>query len=369
MRLHIGQISPALATDIGDLELRLEKYGELLSGIDLHKKEHGEWYFGFVNINLSDSQFQKLRNALAGVLFKKSRLKIDKAKEQPLPPVERHSKPELNRDQMKRLMSHKASLNGRRRESKRSDLANASFRVIINGRVHKPSLRKQKLWGIDRRPLQRLAFEYRDGCWVNGEGQIIEVVAQSEQDRNARLLENIQTGYLSDSDFEEFQSSKRTLLPQEEPDSDLEIIPKHALQEDKRENDEAFDSDEDESHQDQAEESKQKQVPVNQSEVLRDAFKPESTPFTLFYDAETLPDAEPAEPAEAPRPPQQRKLGLFWNYESPLLRSQSQALKFHGDFDPDAWHARFYEKRGDYNRYLKRRRRDFLKKQRKMHSR
>lgn len=368
MRLHIGQIAPALAADIGDLESRLERYGKILSNIDLRRKEHGDWYFGFIDVDLSDSQFQKLRNALGGVMFKRSRLKIDKARNQPLPPIERPAKPIWNLDQIKRLMSHKALMNGRLRASDRKSINTATYRVIIRGKVHKPAPRKQKLWGVERRPIQKLAFDFQDGRWVNAEGQTVEVVAHTEQERNAKLLEDIPAGYLSDSDFDEFQSSKQALAAEDESDSDLEVVPKLTVSQEGAINAEPIDPVADDEH-DYTPTDTHREF-TNQTEALRDAFQPESKPFTLFYDAESLPEAaEMTEPEPIIEQPQQQNLGLFWIHESPLLRLQSQSVKLNGEFDPEAWHVRFYENRGDYNRYLKRRRRDILKKQRKMRTR
>jgi len=81
-------------------------------------------------------------------------------------------------------------------------------------------------------------------------------------------------------------------------------------------------------------------------------------------DDEAMPDhVDVVEPSTALAPP---TLGLFFTHASPYLRSQTQASKLVATFDPKAWETEFFENRGEWNRELRKRRRDAVRSARRM---
>lgn len=78
-RIHIGNISPKLAEN-GALEARLAKFGPITKSILFHTKPVNDFYFAFVEIDLSEKQFEKLKLSLNGILFMGRKLLISLAK-------------------------------------------------------------------------------------------------------------------------------------------------------------------------------------------------------------------------------------------------------------------------------------------------
>lgn len=79
-RIHIGNISPKLAENGASLQSRLEKFGQVTKPLLFHTKPVNDFYFAFVNIDLSDKSFEKLKGALNGILFMGRKLLISLAK-------------------------------------------------------------------------------------------------------------------------------------------------------------------------------------------------------------------------------------------------------------------------------------------------
>lgn len=79
-RIHIGNISPKLAENGASLQARLEKFGQVTKPLLFHTKPVNDFYFAFVNIDLSDKSFEKLKSALNGILFMGRKLLISLAK-------------------------------------------------------------------------------------------------------------------------------------------------------------------------------------------------------------------------------------------------------------------------------------------------
>lgn len=79
-RIHIGNISPKLAENGALLESRLAKFGPITKSLLYHTKPVNDFYFAFVEIDLSEKQFQKLKLSLNGILFMGRKLLISLAK-------------------------------------------------------------------------------------------------------------------------------------------------------------------------------------------------------------------------------------------------------------------------------------------------
>lgn len=378
MRVHIGHISPALAENIGDLEQRLARFAPLDAPLKLQRKPFGEWYYAFADMELTPHAYTELRRALNGVTFRQSKLEISEAKPKyqfavPTPelPIRK------TQEQLKRAFSARAHLNGRMREVERSekDQREASFRVWIRDRLRRPKLRKARLWGVEKKPVERLVRLFEDGRWRDSEGKIVEVLAKDEHDRTSQLLETFsETGYLSDSDFEEFQRVRRD-LEEVSSDSDLEIVPKNADTSNHKiaYSESGSDSDYDDvpvSEHPNTLSTDTATTSQGQTETLRSVLSVDQ-PFTLFGAPETSREAvqEPELVVEAVAE-DEKPLGLFFAHaESPFLRSQTQSARLVGEFDPAAWDSQFWEHRGEWNRAMRRRRREAIKKQRKQQRR
>lgn len=353
MRIHIGRISSTLAANSEDLGRLLDKYGQRLSEISLHKREFGDYHFGFVDMDLDSKQYAHMRSQLNNVTFKQSKLEIREARmpDYPVRVATVPVKPHLNLDQVKRLNSRGSRVinlfRGRHRNAT-SVREHPTFRVRINNELRKPRLRKTKLWGVEKRPLSKLTSQFVDGEWRDSDGQAIEVVAnaQDEHARDLKISEMVGTAaYLSDSDFDEFKEHAIDLEPIEETD-DIEVVPRN----DEEVLGKASDDDMDVSDE----------PGTNSVQILKSAFSVE-TPFTLFGNAVEAPVAAQVSVAE-PEP----KLGLFFSHKSPYLRAQSQASRLAGVFNAEAWEQEFFEKRSEFKADLRKRRRDALRTARRM---
>lgn len=79
-RIHIGNISAKLAEIKDSFLLRLGKFGTVKGPMDLRTKPVGDFYFAFVDMEISDKHFEKLRSSLNGILFMGKKLSINIAK-------------------------------------------------------------------------------------------------------------------------------------------------------------------------------------------------------------------------------------------------------------------------------------------------
>ncbi|GMM50582.1 hypothetical protein DASB73_015400 [Starmerella bacillaris] len=360
MRIHIGRISPALAGSSGDLEKLLDKHGRRTSPISLHKKPLGEYYFAFVDMDLDAKQYSQLCSQLNSVTFKQSKLEIKQAKPDFKQVLEKEkelpAKPALNPDQYLRFKSRGRReidlFHGRNRESKKIREF-PTFRVLINHKLRKPRLRKTKLWGLEKRPLNKLTDHFVNGEWRDADDHAIEVVStmQDEHARDSELVKTFSTNaaYLSDSDFEEFKQNANT-LEDGYSDDEIEIV----------RDDNQFVAQK-HSYSDDEDESAMSVDKPNSVETLKSAFEVDK-PFTLFGPVETA--------EETPKPvteiePAPRK-GLFFIHKSPYLRSQAQASQLVSVFDSSAWEKEFFERRSEFKGDMKKRHRDAVRIARKM---
>lgn len=386
MRIHIGQISDALAANIGDLETRLDRFGTRQSPLSLHRKEFGDHHFGFVDMDLDPKQYAALSKALNGMMFRQSKLQVKEARPSYTEIMKRLDEQKtpahLNPEQKKRL---KAGPNreidvfpGRMRESPHVR-TEPTFRVKIKGEVRKPKMRKRKLWGIEKRPIDRLVAYFADGEWRDVEGRAVEIVdtLRDEHAQAERIAADFaqSAAYLSDSDFEDFKENARE-LDTVESDNEIEVVPSGAPASTKPVGEVDDESDVDT----QATVGRPMIIDAlaagptggNTTENLRSALSADA-PFTLFGaadnedndgDDEAMPDhVDVIEPSTALAPP---TLGLFFTHASPYLRSQTQASKLVATFDPKAWETEFFENRGEWNRELRKRRRDAVRSARRM---
>lgn len=79
-RLHIGNISPKLVENSALLEARLAKFGRITKSLLFHTKPVNDFYFAFLEIDLSEKQYEKLKSFLNGMLFMGRKLTISLAK-------------------------------------------------------------------------------------------------------------------------------------------------------------------------------------------------------------------------------------------------------------------------------------------------
>lgn len=80
IRLHIGNISPKLKESPESLTSRIEKFGEIIKSLEFHTKPLQLHYFAYITISINDSNLEKLKKSLNGVLFMGMKLSINIAK-------------------------------------------------------------------------------------------------------------------------------------------------------------------------------------------------------------------------------------------------------------------------------------------------
>ncbi|CAK9440065.1 uncharacterized protein LODBEIA_P41650 [Lodderomyces beijingensis] len=81
IRVHIGNISPKLRANSTSLEQRLTKYSDsIISPLEFHTKPLQDSYFAYVTISALQSEFEKLKQALNGVVFMGMKLSVGVAK-------------------------------------------------------------------------------------------------------------------------------------------------------------------------------------------------------------------------------------------------------------------------------------------------
>ncbi|KAF5208837.1 Nucleolar protein 8 [Clavispora lusitaniae] len=79
-RLHIGNISAQLYAKRETLHARLEKYGTITKPISFHTKPLNDFYFAFVEMDMTAKALDKLKTAFNGVLFMGRKLTVATAK-------------------------------------------------------------------------------------------------------------------------------------------------------------------------------------------------------------------------------------------------------------------------------------------------
>lgn len=420
MRIFIGGISSELSKCLDDFEQRLGKYGTIKTSIQTHFKPIGETGFGFVDMDINDEQFGLLKQRYNNVKFKGSILSIAPAKPdfvQRWKQDQERGDPEPNRDQLKRMYSvatrDEGVILGRERKSKR-DWKRVTIRLKKKG--DKKSVivkcKKTKLWGYQKdKSLKGLVFEYLRGKWLDGMGDIVEVIEKEgisdnaseevtqsdERSRNMKLLQEMFGGDNNDWEVDSLKNDDevielgdedksengRNLVQWESSDSSEES----GTSDNENVNDKQSEPDTDDAEVVNGERSSEMELdenlPVkifpanNTTESLRELFDNQSQNFSLFSypeDEENDDSTESIAKLESlSRPPRvvtvvpSSHIGLFFpHYESPFLNSQAQVSKLKtSSFDQEKWKDHFYEKRGEWNREFKRRRRDVLRQLRK----
>lgn len=194
-RLHVGGISDELAADISDLEQRFGKIGKIVKKFEIHQKPVSNYKFGYVTMELSDSQFKQLKKLWNDVRFKGSKLSIGIAKEDYMKRWEKDfrrqdcnissrkrrakvAESRKNRIAQRNENPFELSLvsNGRLRTTPRkTDLKNLTIRVSINGKLKIIKCKKTKLWGINKnKSIRDLTSRFIAGEWRDGNDHVID---------------------------------------------------------------------------------------------------------------------------------------------------------------------------------------------------
>lgn len=79
-RLHIGNISPKLASDPSLLASRFAKFGTVLKPLELHTKALGDKHFAFITMALSTRDYERVRAAFHDVVFMGMKLSVAEAR-------------------------------------------------------------------------------------------------------------------------------------------------------------------------------------------------------------------------------------------------------------------------------------------------
>lgn len=425
IRLHIGAISKQLAKDKSSLESRLAKYGEVVSSLELYEKPALETYFGYITMKLTTAKFGALKGALNGVKFKGSVLVISEANpdwkarweaDQAQPEKKKLTETQCIRKFEKREREIDV-IPGRERTTKRKNINNMTVRVFIGKRKKILTCPKKKLWGFMKdKQLDHLVAEYSHGKWRDHNGDIVETVdfkikpskpsstvvasaepsskdsqaidvededdeLREERERNLNILQNM---------FRENDGEVTTFVKPMIPDDEDDVSDWENLQSMKPKISEDADFADTPIQQIEHEEEPEDEIPApNSTSTLRALFNPteETAPFSLLGnsgdDEDIQVDVVMVDPIETPvviiEPPKPSSSaaekqpaariyatsnkGLFFpHFDSPFLNSQSQVAslaKF--TLDKEAWEKEFYESRGEWNRTVRRRRRDVVR--------
>lgn len=425
VKIHIGNISAELKETPSDLESRIAKFGTITSRLSLHTKPALKSYFGFVEVDITDQDFNKLCGSLHGYKFKDSILTITKAKKdwkqrwaedhdnENLQHMRKHDMDkrqkiaDRRRERIENVENidffNNPPIRGRLREKPRSrnDLKNATFRIETGGLVKTLKGKKQKLWGYDKdKVLTDLAYKYVDGTWRDDNNHVVErllplsgdvsksVEAEGDDQRNLQVLENLLSNYDFDKPMELDDDEPKGMYKME-PQGQSEPV---TFEENGKESVVEIEDVEDmESHQVEetnAEEIKGSQ-PTKQSttENLRSLFNaPESTGLKLI-DSDEEDDIDHSAPVELTEQQQQsiieaqrehqvlapvrrREVGLFFPHsDSPFLRVQTQLNKLNTNFGAESFDSWFWEHRGELNREFRRRKRDLQRQMSKKNNR
>jgi len=191
-RLFIGNISKLLAQDPDDIKNRISKFGTIKSDFELHHNEVKELSFGYIDVEILDKDYTRLKNALNGVNYKGSKLVIDIAKDN----YQKRWEVDHDRDNerveakmiknryehWKKLENIKMTykdrqeiIRGRMRKSPRKDIKKMTFRVNFNGDVKIVRCWKTKLWGYEKnKNLRDLVYRFSSNVWKDGNDHIVE---------------------------------------------------------------------------------------------------------------------------------------------------------------------------------------------------
>lgn len=377
-RLHLGNISPDV--DVETLTKRLSKFGEVAEPLEVHHKPALDTWFGYISLNISQQQLAKLKTAYHGVMFKGTKMTINPAKPKYtewLKQDQARPNPDLSKDQLKRLYSRSPrdinEIPGRVRKDPRKNIRKMTFRLTKkNGRKVFVTCSKKKLWGYkkDKAPDQ-LVWEYANGQWRDGNGDIIETVDvqqllqqdgegvsvdDAELDRNMQILNDL---------FKDGDDSVRRIEIFDEDDEDNPIPLSERKSKDQNE--------EKEPKQDlhdlfgaesQPTEGFSLKMQLDEDDInMENAFEdePKILPATNTTTTATTNDTNDIQPMV---PDVIKPRGLFFPHkESPFLSTQSRlaSMPSADNFDPEAWAEDFWKRRSELSRQFLRRRRDVLR--------
>lgn len=184
IRLHIGAISPQLAESIGELEARFAKYGTVVSPIELHHREILNTYYGYLEFKTTPKEYIAMKKAFSKVKFKESVISIQTAKpDYKLRWTRDQARPDPppSKDALKRRYGKPRReidvIPGRIRKTPRKKYRYMTFRIIIGSTKKIIKCPKKKLWGFLRdRKLDEVSWQYANGQWRDGNGDVIETV-------------------------------------------------------------------------------------------------------------------------------------------------------------------------------------------------
>lgn len=479
-RLFIGNISKALAQDPEDIQKRISKFGLITSSFSLHHNEVKESSFGHLDVEISDKDFTRLKNALNGVNYKGSKLVIDIAKEDYQKRWEHdHNRPEdrTKAKMMKNSYKHYKKLEninktfkdrleiipGRMRRTPRKDIKRMTFRVNLNGNVKVVKCYRTKLWGYEKnKKLRDLVYRFSHNVWKDGNDHIVERFAKplrleqngqtltierienDDNERDVQILQDLGDDEEAEAEKERTNKVLASLLggfdfekPMHVKDEDeeyghsdyeyegalndsgeenydfdndkpIEYVKEgeFAKQETVNFDDEDEDEDEEEPSQepedqmdiDENEDEDHEFIPtfgqttepqapqeaqvvegtISNTETLRTLFNTEEEgTFKLIEESDddidqtkktiaddvVLPDNNIAS-IIAPRTKNPK--GLFFpHFDSPFLVAQTQLNKLNTNVDLENWEESFWDKRSEWTKEFKRRKRDVLRQMRK----
>lgn len=482
-RLFIGNISKAVSQDPNDLPNRISKFGTLKSEFELHHNEVRGLSFAHLDIEISDKDFARLKNALNGVNYKGSKLVIDVAKENYQKRWEadhersdKHIRGKMLKNQYdffrkleninKTFKDRREIIPGRIRKTKRKDIKRMTFRVNFNGEIKTVRCYKTKLWGYEKnKKLRDLVYRFSNNLWKDGNEHIVERVvkplklsqngqtltiervadddenerddqllkelgddeeAEEEKERNNKLLASLLGTFdfdkplnpkeedeeYANSDYEyegalnnesqdeeydggnageveyvkegEFANQKTVSFGDDDDQSDRMDVDN--VNEEKEEVEE--DDDEDlefmptfgqaEPAEKPAEEPQIVEGTISNTETLRTLFNAEEEgSFKLIEESDEDIDQTKktfAEDVVIPEnniasiiaPKQKNRKGLFFpHFDSPFLVAQTQINKLSTNPDFEEWENSFWDKRSEWTKEFKRRKRDVLRQLRK----
>jgi nucleolar protein 8 len=252
VRIHVGGLSKELSESIDDLENRFSKIGKVIKSFEIHRKPVSEYIFAFITMELTKSEFGKLKKLWDGVRFKGSKLSIAVAKDDYKTLWEKDSRRQdnhiLNRQKRERIALSRSirieeknknpfklalvSKGRLRKTPRKTELKNLTIRVNINGKLKIIKCKKDKLWGVDKnRKIKDLTYRFIAGEWRDGNDHVVDRLTNkvivfgdnitvqndkgdkniddevqqellNEQDRNNQLLANMLGKYNFDKPLE-----------------------------------------------------------------------------------------------------------------------------------------------------------------------
>lgn len=185
MRLHIGPVK--LDTEERDVRQLLKGYGEV-SNLSLHRKELGTTAFAFLDMELDEESWKRMKNRLSGTQWRGLPLRIS------LPRDDYKSR--LRRE-WETPVEPKPDIKKRKRESdmligrEKSTQSNRPLKMSVDGKVVtlKDHKAKRIRGGAPTAPPTRMVATF-DGCtWKANNGEVLETVRLREscqsRDRNS----------------------------------------------------------------------------------------------------------------------------------------------------------------------------------------